>query len=106
MFDAGTYEKRLEGILDRLDSTLALVRGEEADALAEMNAEFEDALAFFSGIDVRRTGAAEEYRDALEEFEALHGDYARLPGTEEVRRELALTVNQAMAELQKTEDAN
>ena len=96
MFPMKTFDERFQAILDGLDA-LAAESGD--DTLEELNAEFEDALLLISEIDMKSGDWREEYRDALEELDALRRDYARLPGAEHLARQLDGLIRMAEGEL-------
>ena len=74
MFPVKDFEARFREILDSMDEA---AKGDIAEALEEMNAEFEDALFMLEEIDLKGDDWREEFLDALDEFEALAEDYAR-----------------------------
>lgn len=85
MFPMKSFDTRFRAILEALDA-LAAAKGDEA--LEELNAEFEDALFLISEIDMRAEEWWEEYRDALEELDALRADYAKRPAAADLARRL------------------
>ena len=78
MLAMDNYVNRLREILEELDALAAEQDGGEAEALEELNAEFEDALMLFD--ELGGEDAREELDDALEELDALAGDYRALAG--------------------------
>ncbi len=96
MFPMKSFDARFRAVLDELDA-LAEKSGDEA--LEELNAEFEDALFLISEIDLRDEDWQDEYRDALEELDALRADYARISGTEDLARQLDGLIRMAEGEL-------
>ena len=78
MLAMDNYVTRLREILEELDALAAEQDGGEAEALEELNAEFEDALMLFD--ELGGEDAREELDDALEELDALAGDYRAFAG--------------------------
>ncbi|MDO4866134.1 MAG: hypothetical protein Q4C10_06215 [Clostridia bacterium] len=76
MLAMDNYVERLREILAELDALAEALDGGEAEALEELNAEFEDALMLFD--ELGGEDAREELDDALEELGALAGDYRAL----------------------------
>ena len=99
MFPMEQLKRWFGELLDRLDALADAADGEAAEALEEMNAEFEDALFMLSEIDPRGEDAAEELGGALEEFDALCADYrrraGRVPGIGECAERLAALIGMA-----------
>lgn len=60
--------------------------------MEELNAEFEDALFMLSQIDPGADTAPEEFTDALDEFDALRADYARLPAAKDVAERMGMLI--------------
>ena len=86
MLPISEFEARFRDILAALDD---LADGEDME---ELNAEFEDALFMLSQIDPKSDDAAEEFMDALDEFDALRADYARFPGAREAAERLGMLI--------------
>lgn len=76
MLAMDNYVDRLREILAELDALAESLDGGEAEALEELNAEFDDALMLFD--ELGGEDAREELDDALEELGALAGDYRTL----------------------------
>lgn len=72
------FERRARELLAELDAFAETAP--DAEDLEELNAELEDALMLVSGIRQEDDGWREEFADALEELDALAGDYAALDG--------------------------
>ena len=94
MFPMKSFDERFHAILEALD---ALAAGDEA--LEELNAEFEDALFLIAEIDMKADDWREEYRDALEELDALRADYAKIPAAADLARQLDGLIRMAGAAL-------
>lgn len=102
MFPIKEFEKRFQEILSDLDAVKEQARGEAADAMDELNANFEDALFVIESI-----GEDEDWReafeDALEEFEDLHKSYCEqvqaVPGLQDVAGRLNMAIGMARANL-------
>ena len=86
MLPIAEYEARFREILAALDD---IADGEDME---ELNAEFEDALFMLSQIDPKSDDAAEEFMDALDEFDTLRADYARFPGAREAAERLGMLI--------------
>ena len=89
MLSIHQFAKRFREILAALDD-IAEQSGDED--LEELNAEFEDALFMLSEIDPQSEDAPEELSDALDEFDALAGDYARREASADAARRLGMLV--------------
>ncbi|MGX8706121.1 MAG: hypothetical protein ACSW8J_06050 [bacterium] len=85
MFPKQAFDQRFRAILEALDEAAA-ESGREA--MEELNAELEDALFLIEQIDMKDEDWREEYRDALEELDALRADYAKIPEAEELAGQL------------------
>lgn len=90
------FEKRFRALLDALDD-LAAASGDED--LEELNAEFDDALFMLEAIDPKSEDAAEEFADALEEFEALKDDYVRRGDIGDIPSRLDMLIRMARANM-------
>ena len=86
MLPIAEFEARFSKILAALDD---IADGEDME---ELNAEFEDALFMLSQIDPKTDDAPEEFMDALDEFDALRADYARLPAAREAAERLGMLI--------------
>ena len=86
MLPIAEYEARFRDILAALDD---IADGEDME---ELNAEFEDALFMLSQIDPGADTAPEEFTDALDEFDALRADYARLPAAKDVAERMGMLI--------------
>ena len=86
------FERRFRDVLDALD---AVAEAADDEDLEEMNAEYEDALFMLHEIDPKAEDAAEEFADALEEFEALRDDYARRDDAAEIAGRLGMLIRMA-----------
>ena len=88
---------RFQGILDVFDE---IADSEEAE---ELNAEFEDAVFLLENVDPNDEDAKEEIEGALEEIDALCGDYARQmngnPEGMEIVRQLEMAARMARQNL-------
>ena len=86
------FERRFQALLEELDAA-----AEDADDedLREINAEFEDALLLLHEIDPESPDGMEEFQDAMDEFDALRADYARLDATREIAGRLAMMIEMA-----------
>ncbi|MBQ8111414.1 MAG: hypothetical protein IJ124_14760 [Clostridia bacterium] len=80
MPDTVELKERLEALLEELDVLLTDREPEAAEALEELNAEYEDALMLLDSIGKDSDDSEEELSDALEEFRALAADYRALAG--------------------------
>ena len=89
MLPIAEFEARFRDILAALDD---IADGEDME---ELNAEFEDALFMLSQIDPRADDAPEEFMDAMDEFDALRADYARIPSAREVAERLGMLIGMA-----------
>ena len=78
MFPVREFEKRFRELLSGLDELKDQASGETAEAMDEMNAEFEDALFVIECINTEEEEWQEEFSDALEEFKDLCGGYRKL----------------------------
>lgn len=78
MRDVVETAEGLEAILEALDALSESCEGEAAEALDELNAEFEDGLMLLDELDPGEDGCEEELRDAMEEFAALAESYQKL----------------------------
>ena len=74
------------------DHYFGVIKPRVAAFMEELNAEFEDALFMLSQIDPKSDDAAEEFMDALDEFDALRADYARFPGAREAAERLGMLI--------------
>ena len=83
------FVERFSGILDAFD---ALTADEEQE---ELNAEFEDAIFLLESIDAEDEDAAEEIEDALDEIDALCGDFRKAAGKDSERAEIVLQMEMA-----------
>lgn len=95
MFPIQSFMERFEGILAELDA-LAAARSGDAEALEDLNAEFEDALLLLGELDLREGDWREELDDALEELRSLAGDYRALAGEDSKLAELANRLGMAV----------
>ena len=99
MFPIGEFENRFREILASMDGIAEAADEADEEDLEELNAEFEDALLRFSGINPENDDAEEELDDALTELEALAGDYGdmaqSIPELEALARRLSMTVQMA-----------
>ena len=86
MLPIAEFEARFRDILAALDD---IADGEDME---ELNAEFEDALFMLSQIDPGADTAPEEFTDALDEFDALRADYARLPAAKDVAERMGILI--------------
>ena len=86
MLPIAEFEARFSKILAALDD---IADGEDME---ELNAEFEDALFMLSQIDPGADTAPEEFTDALDEFDALRADYARLPAAKDVAERMGMLI--------------
>ena len=86
MLPIAEFEARFRDILAALDD---IADGEDME---ELNAEFEDALFMLSQIDPGADTAPEEFTDALDEFDALRADYARLPAAKDVAERMGMLI--------------
>ncbi len=86
MLPIAEFEARFRDILAALDD---IADGEDME---ELNAEFEDALFMLSQIDLGADTAPEEFTDALDEFDALRADYARLPAAKDVAERMGMLI--------------
>ena len=86
MLPIAEFEARFSKILAALDD---IADGEDME---ELNAEFEDALFMLSQIDPGAGDAPEEFMDALDEFDALRADYARIPSAREVAERMGMLI--------------
>lgn len=100
MFPIQEFEKRFREILDQLDDLREEAEGDQADAIDEMNADFEDALFVIESISAEDDDWQEAFSDALEEFKDLLEEYRRLsesqPELAEIANRLQMTI--ALAE--------
>ena len=78
MFPVKEFEKRFRELLAELDEMKDQASGETAEAMDEMNAEYEDALFVIECINADDEEWQEEFTDALEEFKDLCGGYRKL----------------------------
>ena len=92
MYPLNEFVGRFHELLDALD---ALAEASGREDLEELNAEFEDALFMLSQIDLKAGDWREELLDALEELEALRGDYARQPGAEPLAERMGRLIGMA-----------
>ena len=86
MLPIAEFEARFREILAALDDRA------DGEDMEELNAEFEDALFMLSQIDPKTDEAPEEFTDALDEFDALRADYARLPAAREAAERLGMLI--------------
>ena len=86
MLPIAEFEARFRDILAALDD---IADGEDME---ELNAEFEDALFMLSQIDLGADTAPEEFTDALDEFDDLRADYARLPAAKDVAERMGMLI--------------
>ena len=82
MFPMKDLSRRFHELLAEFDEDAERFDG-DAEVLEEANAEFEDALFMLDGIDMNGGDWREEVADALEELEAMAGDYRKLAGRSE-----------------------
>ena len=80
---------RFHGILDAFDD---LTADEEQE---ELNAEFEDAIFLLENVDPEDEDAAEEIGDALDEIDALCGDFRKAAEKDPERMEIVLQMEMA-----------
>lgn len=103
MFPIKEFEKRFRGILSELDGLRDACSGDAAEAMEEMNAEFEDALFVIECIDVEDEEWQEEFTDALEEFKDLMVEYRsveeEVPAIAETINRLEMAIRMAEANL-------
>lgn len=78
MFPIQEFEKRFREILAELDELRDGCSGDTAEAIEEMNAEYEDALFVIECTNADDEDWAEEFTDALEEFKDLLEEYRAL----------------------------
>lgn len=90
------FEKRFREILDQLDEACEATGDDE---LEELNAEFEDALFMLAQTDPSAEDAAEEFSDALEEFEALKDDYEGIDQVKDIAARLGMLIEMARGNL-------
>lgn len=83
------FIERFHGILDAFD---ALDADEDRE---ELNAEFEDAIFLLESIDPEDEDAAEEIEGALDEIDALCGDYLALTKDDADAAEIARQMEMA-----------
>ena len=86
MLPIAEYAARFGEILAALDD---IADGEDME---ELNAEFEDALFMLSQIDPKSDDAAEEFMDALDEFDALRADYTRIPAAKDAAERMGMLI--------------
>ena len=104
VFPGREFERRFQEILFELDE---LAEGSEGDAddLEDLNAELEDSLMLLD--ELRKEDDREALTEALEDLEALCGDYAalydRFEGLENITRRLWLTAEMAHKNLKEPE---
>ena len=96
MFPVEDFEARFREILDSMDEAAT---GDIAEALEELNAEFEDALFMLEEIDLKGDDWREEFMDALDEFQALAEDYARYTSVASLAERMKLLVQMARKNL-------
>lgn len=96
MFSIKRYEKSFREILDELD---ALAESLDSEALEDLNAELEDALMLLSEVKPEDGDWREELADAMEELQALAGDYRalKLPEADALARRLEAEARAALA---------
>lgn len=105
MFPIKEFGKRINEILEALDGILNEddINDETAEALEELNAEMEDALALLNEINPAEEGWEEEAEDALDEFESLCDDYQALaqdaPGIAAEVQRLKMNLDMAQANI-------
>ena len=91
------FIERFHGILDAFDE---LDVDEERE---ELNAEFEDAIFLLESIDPEDEDAAEEIEGALDEIDALCGDYHSVarkdPDVLEIARQMEMASRMARQNL-------
>lgn len=79
MFPIQSFLERFGALLGRLDELAETCAPETAEDLEELNAEFEDALLLLS--ECKSDDDPEALADALEDLQALAGDYRALSGS-------------------------
>ena len=89
-------DRAMERYLDSMDEAAT---GDIAEALEELNAEFEDALFMLEEIDLKGDDWREEFMDALDEFQALAEDYARYTSVASLAERMKLLVQMARKNL-------
>ena len=89
MYPKMGFIKRFKALLAELDDAADDADEDAAEALEDLNAEFEDALIMLSQIRPEDGDAAEELEDTLEALRALAEDYRSLDGGGEAVRDLA-----------------
>ena len=93
------FEARFREILDAMDAICEQAEDGDVEPLEDLNAEFEDALFMLGEIDPKDESAGEEFRDALEELDALRADYnklsTRFPALDEPARRLEMLIDMA-----------
>ena len=86
MLPIAEYEARFREILAALDDIA------DGVDMEELNAELEDALFMLSQIDPKADDAAEEFMDALDEFDALRADYTRIPAATDAAERMGMLI--------------
>ena len=81
MFSVKAHVEKLNELLDRLDRISEDLGDEDFE---DLNAEFEDAIFMFSGLDPKDDDFQQSLDDALETLSALAGDYERWPECKEI----------------------
>ena len=99
MYPVKQFEKRFREILEALDE----IRNEadDAEAIDELNAQFEDALFVIECIEPEDEDWREAFTDALDEFGDLCGEYRNLalPGLAAAADRLDSLIRMARANL-------
>lgn len=103
MFPIQEFEKRFREILADLDALRDGCSGDAAEAIEEMNAEYEDALFVIECTNADDEDWVEEFTDALEEFEDLLEEYRALedevPNLADALNRLDMAIQMAEANL-------
>ena len=101
MFPIRDFVKRFEEILAELDALADACGAEAAEDLEDLNAELEDALLLVS--ELKMEDGREELSGALEDLEALAGDYRALaddiPGLDALAERLERVAETALGAL-------
>ena len=80
MFPIHDFEKRFRALLAEMDALRDGMRGDGAEEMDELNANFEDALFVIECIDDGDADWIEAFSDALDEFDDLAAAYRALSG--------------------------
>lgn len=103
MFAKRRYMERFDAILAELDELTDACDGDAAEALEDLNAEFDDALILLGEIKPEGEDGREEVSGVLDDLAALANDYraagAGVEGVGDLANRLEATANKARESL-------